>query len=233
MNKYENPTFCYLGRLMPYKNIDVLLKSLQNVVKTIPNAKLIIAGKGSSDYELKTLSDKLGISKQVEFKGYVSENEKREILARSWILVQPSSFEGWGITVIEANASHTPVIASNTAGLRDSVLDGQTGILVKTMSLKLKASNFRYFSETIDKNNKHKRAMAKALFIKDHLNWLFSMVVSFFNLVLLIKSPISLQFHSVELLPVLSNYPLLLPHAKSLLGLILRLNLLEIRVRIY
>ncbi|KKQ75230.1 MAG: Glycosyl transferase, group 1, partial [Candidatus Woesebacteria bacterium GW2011_GWB1_38_5] len=55
---------------------------------------------------------------------------------RSWFLVQPSSFEGWGMTVTESNAAGTPVIASNTAGLRDSVLDGQTGILVKTKSVK-------------------------------------------------------------------------------------------------
>ena len=136
MNKYDNPTFCYLGRLMPYKNVDVLIKSFAGVLEAIPKAKLIIAGKGPSEGDLMNIAKKLGIANSVEFKGYVTEIEKREILARSWVLVQPSSFEGWGITVIEANASHTPVIASNTAGLRDSVVDGQTGILVKTGSEK-------------------------------------------------------------------------------------------------
>lgn len=132
MEKYQAPTFSYLGRLMPYKNVDVLIKAFGNVLKSIPNAKLIIAGRGRVSDLLKGLCVKLGIVDSVEFKGFVDENEKREILARSWMLVQPSSFEGWGITVTEANASGTPVIASDTAGLKDSILDGQTGILVKT-----------------------------------------------------------------------------------------------------
>ena len=136
LKKFDYPTFCYLGRLMPYKNVDVLIRSFKNVVSEINNAKLIIAGKGQSEESLKILSEKLGLSKNVEFRGYVTDLEKKEILSRSWVMVQPSSFEGWGITVIEANASHTPVIASNTAGLRDSVVDGQTGILVKTGSVK-------------------------------------------------------------------------------------------------
>jgi glycosyltransferase involved in cell wall biosynthesis/cellulose synthase/poly-beta-1,6-N-acetylglucosamine synthase-like glycosyltransferase len=132
MEKYSVPTFSYLGRLMPYKNVDVLINAFEKVVKSVPNARLIIAGRGRISDSLKDLCVKLNISDSVEFKGFVDENEKREILAKSWMLVQPSSFEGWGITVTEANASSTPVIASDTAGLRDSILDGQTGVLVKT-----------------------------------------------------------------------------------------------------
>lgn len=132
MEKYDLPTFSYLGRLMPYKNIDVLIKAFDVVLRNIPNAKLIIAGRGKISDSLKELCDKLNIAASVEFRGFVEENEKKEILAKSWVMVQPSSFEGWGITVSEANASGTTVIASDTAGLRDSIIDGQTGILVKT-----------------------------------------------------------------------------------------------------
>jgi glycosyltransferase involved in cell wall biosynthesis len=74
---------------------------------------------------------RLGIDKSVNFLGYVTEDKKAHLLSESWALIQPSLIEGWGITVIEANAKGTPVIASNVAGLRDSVVDGQTGILVK------------------------------------------------------------------------------------------------------
>lgn len=62
--------------------------------------------------------------------GRVGENDKIRLLGQSWAMLQPSSFEGWGITVIEANACGTPVIASNVPGLRDSVVNGKTGILV-------------------------------------------------------------------------------------------------------
>jgi glycosyltransferase involved in cell wall biosynthesis len=60
----------------------------------------------------------------------VSEKSKAKLLSSSWAAIQPSSFEGWGITVIEANSFHSPVIASKTKGLTDSVVDGVTGILV-------------------------------------------------------------------------------------------------------
>ncbi len=136
MNKYKDPTFSYLGRLMPYKNVGVLIEAFREVLQKIPNAKLIIAGKGPDEENLKELVQKLGLKDYIDFKGFVTENEKRRILARSWVLIQPSSFEGWGITVMEANASGTTVIASDTAGLRDSVVDGQTGLLVETGNVK-------------------------------------------------------------------------------------------------
>jgi len=71
----------------------------------------------------------LKLKKAVTFHGYVAEEEKVKLLAKSWAAIQPSQMEGWGITVIEANAAGTPVIASNVKGLQDSVNDGLTGIL--------------------------------------------------------------------------------------------------------
>jgi glycosyltransferase involved in cell wall biosynthesis len=73
----------------------------------------------------------LGIEKSVRFLGKVTELEKKELLTKCWLMVQPSMIEGWGITVIEANACGTPVIASNVEGLRDSISHNQTGILVR------------------------------------------------------------------------------------------------------
>ena len=158
MNKYSIPTFVYLGRLMAYKNIDVLIEAFKEVIKDIPNAKLIIAGRGPNMDSLKDLSTKFNINESIEFKGYITEEEKREILAKSWVLVQPSSFEGWGITVTEANASGTPVIASNTSGLRDSVVDGKSGLLVETGNVKelarvmIALTEMDGFRERISKN---------------------------------------------------------------------------------
>ena len=60
----------------------------------------------------------------------MGEKVKAELLASSWVVAQPSKIEGWGITVIEANAAGTPVIASDVPGLRDSVLNPHTGLLV-------------------------------------------------------------------------------------------------------
>jgi glycosyltransferase involved in cell wall biosynthesis len=62
--------------------------------------------------------------------GFVSEQEKIDMLRKSHVVVNPSSKEGWGVTVIEANACGAPVIASDVPGLRDAVVDGKTGFLV-------------------------------------------------------------------------------------------------------
>lgn len=124
------PSFVYLGRIRPYKNIDIAIKAFARVAQDYPKAKLYIAGAGENLPSLIKLASSLGLRRQVHFLGKVSEITKVRLLTRSWAMLQPSSFEGWGITVIEANACGTPVIASDVIGLRDSVLDSRTGILV-------------------------------------------------------------------------------------------------------
>jgi len=128
--KTKSPSFVYLGRLQHYKNIDIAIKAFARVLTTYKDATLTIAGFGESENQLKRLCQDLGVEKSVKFLGYISDNKRKNILARSWVSIQPSSFEGWGITVIEANASGTPVIASKVKGLVDSVVDGKTGVLV-------------------------------------------------------------------------------------------------------
>ena len=91
---------------------------------------MAIVGTGESYHRLEKLVADLKIKHSVTFHGYVDEQEKARMLAKSWAAIQPSQMEGWGITVIEANAAGTPVIASSVNGLQDSVNDGQTGILV-------------------------------------------------------------------------------------------------------
>ncbi len=73
---------------------------------------------------------KLGEDEAVDFRGFVTEEDKLSLLRSSWANVFPSPKEGWGITVVEAAACGTPSIASNSPGLRDSVRNGETGYLV-------------------------------------------------------------------------------------------------------
>lgn len=128
--KTVHPQFLYLGRLKAYKNISVLVSAFVKILSEFPTARLIIAGEGEELAQLTKLVTRLGLTHAVKITGKVSPEEKTKLLAESWALVQPSSFEGWGITVIEANASGTPVIAANVAGLKDSVVHNETGILV-------------------------------------------------------------------------------------------------------
>ncbi|OGG11400.1 hypothetical protein A2Z00_00515, partial [Candidatus Gottesmanbacteria bacterium RBG_13_45_10] len=128
--KTEYPSVLYLGRLKAYKNIDVAIRAFANVYRAYPDAKLVIAGEGEHMSELKKTAGALNLNGSVRFTGRVTEKEKLALLATSWVAVQPSSFEGWSLAVLEANACGTPVIASDVYGLRDSVVNNQTGLLV-------------------------------------------------------------------------------------------------------
>jgi glycosyltransferase involved in cell wall biosynthesis len=129
IQKYSYPTVVYLGRLKKYKSIDHLLMGFSLLLDKIPEARLVIVGDGDYKDNLMGLAGKLGLEDRVEFTGYVDKHEKIERLQKSWVAVYPSLKEGWGLTNIEANACGTPVIASNVAGLRDSVIRGTTGLL--------------------------------------------------------------------------------------------------------
>jgi glycosyltransferase involved in cell wall biosynthesis len=134
--KTAYPSLVYFGRLQPYKNIDVAINAFEKVLSVHPEAKLNIAGDGGQLESLKKLAGNLGISDSVIFHGRVDDETRKKILAESWAAIQPSSYEGWGITVLEANACGTPVIASNTKGLIDSVKDNETGLLFRVGDVK-------------------------------------------------------------------------------------------------
>jgi len=125
--KAERPEIVYLGRLKKYKSIDVLLEAVANLSDL--NPVLHLAGQGDDEPRLKALADSLGL-KDVVFHGFVSDEKKRELLQRSWVAVNPSSMEGWGVTNIEANACGTPVVGADVPGIRDSIADGTSGVLV-------------------------------------------------------------------------------------------------------
>lgn len=129
VEKDPTPTVIYLGRLKKYKSIDHLLTGFSLMLDKIPEARLIIVGDGDYKGVLMDFAKKLNLEDRVEFTGYVDKCEKVKRLQKAWVAVYPSLKEGWGLTNIEANACGTPVIASNVPGLKDSVVDGKTGLL--------------------------------------------------------------------------------------------------------
>jgi len=126
----DAPTFLYVGRLKRYKGVEIALRALALARASRADLVLEVAGQGDDRRRLERLARSLGIAAGVWFLGFVTEEEKRRRLRRAWALVFPSPKEGWGISNMEAAACGTPALASDSAGLRESVRDGETGFLV-------------------------------------------------------------------------------------------------------
>jgi glycosyltransferase involved in cell wall biosynthesis len=124
------PTIVFVGRLRRYKGVDWVLRSLPGVLARVPGARLEIVGDGPHTAALRAQSERLGLGAAVEFAGFLPAAEKVARLRRAWVVVQPSPKEGWGLTVVEASACGTAVVASDAPGLRDSVRRDETGLLV-------------------------------------------------------------------------------------------------------
>ena len=123
-----SPSFAYLGRLKKYKGVDLVIRSFAEAA--IPDATLEIAGAGDYRPQLERLAGSLDLGDRARFLGRISEQDKVSLLRRSWALAFASPKEGWGITNLEAAACGTPVVASSSPGIRESVRDGDTGFLV-------------------------------------------------------------------------------------------------------
>ena len=121
--------FAYLGRLKKYKGVHHVIHAF--AVLAHPTAVLEIAGAGDFRPQLEKLAASLGLGDRIRFLGRISEEEKVLLLRRAWALVFASPKEGWGITNLEAAACGTPVVASDSPGIRESILDGKTGYLVR------------------------------------------------------------------------------------------------------
>ena len=126
--KSPEPVISYLGRIKKYKSVDQLLNAFAIIKAQIPEAKLNVVGDGDDVPRLKQIARDMKL-KDIQFLGFVSPEEKVRYLQQSHLVVNTSSKEGWGLTVIEANACGTIVVASDVEGLRDSVVDGETGLL--------------------------------------------------------------------------------------------------------
>lgn len=128
--RYDVPTVLYLGRLKRYKRVDLVLRAAAELKRRGRAFRVLVAGTGDRVGALQSLAAKLRLGSHVEFLGFVSEAHKRELLRRSWVHVLTSPKEGWGISNIEAAACGTPTVASDSPGLRESVVHGGTGFLV-------------------------------------------------------------------------------------------------------
>lgn len=124
------PTLLFLGRLKKYKRVDLVIEAVARLAADGSEVELLVGGVGDQLGVLRTLASQRGVAHRVSFLGFVTDEEKRRLLRDSWVHVLTSPKEGWGISNLEAAACGTPTVASDSPGLRESVIDGETGLLV-------------------------------------------------------------------------------------------------------
>jgi glycosyltransferase involved in cell wall biosynthesis len=126
----EAPNIIWLGKFRRYKCPHHVILAMREVASVIPQSRLIVAGRhDDTRYEtgLRRLVARLGLNSNVEFQFDLTEEDKMSALKRSRVMALPSSVEGFGIVVLEANACGVPVVASS--GVPESVVgDGINGL---------------------------------------------------------------------------------------------------------
>jgi glycosyltransferase involved in cell wall biosynthesis len=122
----EAPRLLCVGRLIPIKGHDVLLRAVARARRVVRDLTLDIAGSGPLEAELRSQAAELGLDGAVRFLGQVSSVP----YAESAVVVVPSLGEGFGMVALEAMERGRPVLASDVGGLPEIVADGETGLVV-------------------------------------------------------------------------------------------------------
>ncbi|MDC1196108.1 N-acetyl-alpha-D-glucosaminyl L-malate synthase BshA [Crocinitomicaceae bacterium] len=161
--RYANdnePIMCHISNFRKVKRVDDVLKMFDKVNQKIPS-KLLMVGDGPERFGLEELCAQLGLCDRVVFIGKVRETQ--EVLEISDLFVLPSETESFGLAALEAMAMGVPVISSNTGGLPEVNINGETGFMSEVGDVEDMAKNAIYILEDEDrKKNFGENALARS-----------------------------------------------------------------------
>lgn len=172
----NSPAIISLRNFEPVYNVESLIQSIPQVLKEIPEAKFMIAGRGSQESEFKKLAKSLGCLESIRFVGWISNDELPQYLASMDIYVSTSlSDAGLAASTAEAMACELPVIITDSGENKKWVKDGENGFIVSTKSpnaltekiiyllknedVRLKFGKFN--RKIIEERNSYQKEMAK------------------------------------------------------------------------
>ena len=122
------PMVGYAGRLVPKKGVDVLLHAIALLRQRVPAVRLIVVGDGPERMALQRLADSLGVCAAVDFVGHLAQTDMERVLDAAWVQAVPSRWEEpFGLVAAEAMMRGTAVVASDSGGLAEQVVAGETG----------------------------------------------------------------------------------------------------------
>ena len=145
---------CYLffaARLQPLKGPDLAVRTLAALPEG-HRPRLVIAGETSADFswyasQLRELVDSLGLTDEVTYLGSQDRDELATMMRGACALLNPSRSETYGLINLEASASGVPVVASRNGGMPESVIDGETGLLLSSRDPEVWAEAVRRFTD--------------------------------------------------------------------------------------
>ena len=120
----------FIGRLVPQKGVEHMIKAVPDVVREHPEARFMIIGEGWSRGYLESLVASMSCGDKVRFVGFLPDQDLVDLTLSADVLVVPSSYEPFGIVALEGMAAGVPVVASNVGGLSEIIEHDKTGVLV-------------------------------------------------------------------------------------------------------
>jgi len=120
----------FVGRLVPEKGLDVLIKALPIILSKGVNAKIVVVGEGPQRDEYQRLANDHGLGNKILFTGHIDDWTLRALYRVADVAIVPSRFEPFGIVALEAMAAHCPLVASSIGGLDEIVDHEGTGLKV-------------------------------------------------------------------------------------------------------
>lgn len=168
-------TLLTVGRLIPRKGIDTVIRSLPDLLQTFPDVVYWIAGEGPDRQRLESLVAERRLESAVRFLGRVSDSDLPDLYRRAGIFVMPvreeaggASVEGFGIVYLEAAASGLPVVAGDSGGAAEAVKDGETGMVVTPSPVAVTKTLSHLLG---DEAECRQLGVAGRRWVKDRMNW--------------------------------------------------------------
>lgn len=170
------PTLLTVGRLVPRKGIDTVLRALPALLGTSADLRYQIAGDGPDRPRLGQLARDLNVAHAVTFLGRVPDEVLPEVYRRASIFVMPAhektdtaSIEGFGIVYLEASASGLPVVAGRSRGAVEAVRDGETGLLVPPNDHEVLSATLLHLLQ--DSALRRRLGQAGRRWVEQEMNW--------------------------------------------------------------